>query len=131
MEASVDGAVVARGSTTVEWLEGGSFLVQRSDGRPSDDAPRAWHENAPFPTQAIVGWDDTLDRYSMLYADARGVFRLYEMSFADGTWKIWRDAPGFFQRFVANVRPDRITGAWERSDDGSDWTLDFDVLYRR
>jgi hypothetical protein len=39
----------------------------------------------------------------MLYADSRGVFRVYQMSLFDGVWKLTRQASGFSQRFV---------GAW-------------------
>ena len=69
----------------------------------------------------------------MLYADARGVFRVYQMSFADGVWKIWRYAPGFYQRFTGNLSADgnTITAQWEGSSDGSTWRPDFDVTYRK
>ena len=51
----------------------------------------------------------------MLYADARGVCRVYETTMDDELWSITRAAPqGFHQRLVARVQPDRIAGAWER-----------------
>jgi hypothetical protein len=37
-----------------------------------------------------------------------------------------------FQRFVAGVEPDRITGRWEASEDrGSTWRKDFDLVFER
>lgn len=55
------------------------------------------------------------------YADARGVFRVYQMSLGDHVWKMWREAQGFFQRFTATFSDDdnTITGYWEGSRDGS------------
>lgn len=55
----------------------------------------------------------------MLYADARGACRVSRMTLSDGVWKIWREAPGFFQRFTATVSGDgkTITGRWEGSRD--------------
>ncbi len=55
------------------------------------------------------------------------------MSLEDGVWKVWRDAPGFFQRFTGRFSEDgrSIEGAWERSADGSDWSLDFEGTYTK
>jgi hypothetical protein len=55
------------------------------------------------------------------------------MSFDHGAWKMWRDAPGFSQRFSATFSPDgnRIGGAWEKSSDGQHWEHDFDLTYTR
>ena len=132
VEAIVEGRTVATGRTTFEWLEGGAFLVQRADGEPAQGSPE-WVANSPFPTTSIVGLDDADDRFSMLYADARGVSRVYELSLSDSVLQIWRDAPGFFQRFTGTFGDDgaTIVGRWERSDDGSNWQKDFDLTYTR
>ncbi len=56
------------------------------------------------------------------------------MSFNDGTWQMWRDTPGFSQRFTAEVTPGQaeITGSWQKSaDGGTTWEHDFKVRYRR
>jgi hypothetical protein len=65
--------------------------------------------------------------------DSRGVARVYQMTLADGTWKLWRDATGFCQRFTGVLSDDgpRIDGAWRKSADGVDWMHDFDVTYSR
>jgi hypothetical protein len=36
-----------------------------------------------------------------------------------------------YQRFVADVGRDRITGRWEASDDGATWRKDFDLVFER
>ena len=56
------------------------------------------------------------------------------MSFSDSTWRMWRDTPGFSQRFGAKVTPDQaeINGSWQKSvDGGTTWEHDFKVRYRR
>lgn len=132
MEASVDGRAVARGRTTFEWLEGAAFLVQRAEVDPTELALE-WREHAPFPVLSIIGVDDSSGEFSMLYSDARDVFRIYRMSVAGRAWRVWRDDPGFLQRFIGEFSDDRrtISGRWEQSQDGSSWTRDFDMTYRR
>ena len=55
------------------------------------------------------------------------------MSFDGGVWKIWRQAPGFCQRFAGTFSDDgeSIRAAWEKSPDGSGWEHDFDLFYRK
>jgi hypothetical protein len=55
------------------------------------------------------------------------------MSFADGLWKMWREAPGFWQRYEGKVSADghAVAGRWETSSDGTKWEHDFDVTYAR
>lgn len=135
MEALVDGQPAARATTRFEWMEGEAFLVQRTDAAPSDiGVSPEWVANSPMPVITVIGLDDFSDRFSMLYADGRGVRRVYDMTFGDGEWRIWGQ-PGaeFFQRFIASLRDggDVITGRWEASPDGSSWTVDFDVTYTR
>ena len=69
----------------------------------------------------------------MLYFDSRGVSRVYQMSLNDSVWKIWRDVPGFSQRFTGTVSDggNIIMGYWEKSGDGSTWERDFDVTYKK
>ena len=131
--ASIDARTLGTGRTTFDWREGGRFLAQYADGDASEDAAREWTENSPLPVRAVLGVDDTTGRMVQLYADARGVFRIYEMSLADGVWKVWRDAPGFFQRFTGTFSDDSrtIEGRWEASDDGVAWRHDFDLTYTK
>jgi hypothetical protein len=71
--------------TDFEWMPGGQFLVQRWE-IPHPEAPDGI---------AIIGLDPDGDGYVQHYFDSRGVARVYAMSFRDGVWKLWRDAPDF------------------------------------
>jgi hypothetical protein len=47
-------------------------------------------------------------------------------------FEVSRQDPDMFQRFVADVGPDRIVGRWEASEDqGSTWRKDFDLVFER
>jgi hypothetical protein len=134
MVASVEGRPTAQARTTFEWIDGGAFLRQYAEAEPADFEPLPeWVTNSPLPTTSIVGLDDTAGEYTMLYSDAREVYRVYRMAFADRTWTVWRDAPGFNQRLTATLDAggDTITGRWERSDDGATWFTDFEFVYTR
>ena len=133
MSASVGGVTLTGGRATFDWLEDGWFMVQRADAEPTDDTPPEFVANSPFPTVCVIGLDDSSGEFSLLYADARGVRRVYRMSFDGRVWKQWRDAPGFFQRLEATFSDDgaTIAGRWEKSPDGSDWELDFEFAYGR
>ena len=111
-----------RGRTVFEWLEGRAYLVQRS------------YAPEPAPTSTwIIGSDESAEGYTALYYDSRGVTRVYQMSLGDGVWKVWRDAPGFWQRFMGTFSDDgrTIKGRWESSGDGSKWEHDFDLTYTK
>jgi hypothetical protein len=73
------------------------------------------------------------EEYTILHYDSRGVSRVYQMTFTDGAWRMWRDAPGFFQRFSGSLGADgnSIRGTWEKSVDGSAWEHDLDLVYTR
>jgi hypothetical protein len=120
--------------TEFAWQDGGLFLRQYVDADPPPGStPHEWRDNAPFPTTALIGLDDSTDELTMLYADARGVHRVYRMTFADREWRIWRAAPSFNQRFSATVSADgnTVDGQWEMSRDGTTWDLDFELTYVR
>jgi hypothetical protein len=127
----VAGQVIGHGRTTFEWIEDGSFLRQTAHGW--EDAPPDWKANSPMPTTAIIGFDDDNNAATMLYADARGVRRVYQTRFAEATWTVWRDAPGFNQRFSADIGADGRTmrGRWEASAHGSTWEVDFENEYTK
>ncbi|MEU7897056.1 hypothetical protein AB0B45_29855 [Nonomuraea sp. NPDC049152] len=131
--ASIGDQNAAGGRTVFEWMEDRAFLVQRSDAEVTEGTPPEWVANSPFPVTSIMGLDDASEELSMLYADGRGVFRVYRMTFDGGTWRIWREAPGFNQRFTGVLSDDgaTITAYWELSRDGSAWEHDFDLTYRR
>lgn len=128
MEVDIPGApsgdVGAR--TVFEWLPGEQFLVQR------------WEVPVPAAPDgiAIIGFYPDRELYLQHYFDSRGVARVYEMSFSDGVWKLWRESAdfsplNFSQRFEGTFSDDgqRITGHWESSSDGSSWEHDFNLTY--
>ncbi|MEU1198231.1 hypothetical protein ABZ446_18615 [Streptomyces sp. NPDC005813] len=128
-----DGRSVGPVLTAFAWLEGGAFLAQRVDVTADSALPGPWEAAAPFPTVSLTGYDDTTDDFATLYADGRGVGRVYRTSLSDGVWTQRRAAPGFHQRFTATFGDggDTIAGGWERSKDGELWKPDFDVTYTR
>ena len=116
---AVDGVVA--GTATFEWLEGGHFLVQRS---------HVDHELFPDAI-SVIGAPETGDGLVMEYFDSRGVRRTYGVSLEDGVWRIWRDAPGFDQRFSATLGRDSFEGMFELARTPGDWQKDMRVTYRR
>jgi hypothetical protein len=67
----------------------------------------------------------------MEYFDSRGVRRTYGISLAHGVLRIWRDAPGFDQRFTAAPSPDVFMGQWQLATTPGDWRDDLHLIYRR
>lgn len=121
MSMDPDPSAVVRGHSSFSWLEGGAFLLQHSEIPNSD-----------FPTStAVIGPDEEAGTYRMLYYDSRGVSRIYRMTFSGGIWTLWRDFPGFSQRFHGTFSEDRgiITARWEKSTDGTNWEPDFALKY--
>ena len=114
---------IVHGRTSFEWLENGAFLMMRSEidepGIPSG--------------LAIFGSDDSAGEYFMLYFDERGVSRKYEVSLHEDVWKMWRNAPGFSQRFTGTIVDggNTIIGESELSRDDSSWQQDLQLTYKR
>ena len=116
-----DPSAVVGGQSSFAWLEGGAFLIQHSEISASE-----------FPRSvAVMGPDEEAGTYRMLYYDSRGVSRIYRMTVSGGIWTLWRDFPGFAQRFHGTFGEDGkvITARWESSKDGSNWERDFDLTY--
>lgn len=113
----------ATGLVSFEWLQDGAFLMMRMGDKPSAAPDATW----------LIGRDDSTPIYTVLYYDSRSVSRIYQMTFSDGVWKMWRDAPGFCQRFEGKVSADgqTITARWEKSPDGTSWQHDFDLTYTK
>ena len=118
-----------RGRTVFEWMTGGTFLLQRWEV-PIDEAPDGL---------AVIGPDPARQGgYLQHYFDSRGVARVYGMSFQDGTWTLSRTKADFSpldfsQRFAGTFADDgrTIRARWEISPDGSNWDVDFDLVYTR
>jgi hypothetical protein len=82
----------------------------------------------------IVGRDEGLNDYCVLYSDDRGVSRVYQMSFTWPRWQMWRSTPDFSQRFNAELSVDgnSVKGSWTKSlDNGDTWEHDFNLDYIR
>jgi hypothetical protein len=112
------------GRTSFEWLEPGGLVLMRS----------VIHEDVGVPAGvAVIGSDDQLGTYSMVYYDARGVSRIQGVSVDGDVLKWWRDAPDFAQRYSLTFAPDGRTmvGRGELSRDGVTWQQDLDLTYTR
>jgi hypothetical protein len=118
-----DPSAVVHGRASFHWLEDRAFLRERFE-----------IEDSKFPRGiAIIGPDDSADTYCILYFDSRGVSRIYPVSLQDNAWKMWRDFPGFSQRFIGIFEDNRnrISARWEKPSDGSNWEHDVDITYTR
>lgn len=108
-----------RGWATFEWLDD-TFVIFR------------WTLDETPPAVAVLGYSDPKEQYYMLYHDNRGVARMFEMEFTDSRWNLLREDADFHQRFDSEVGENRISGAWEASEDlGTTWRKDFDLLFER
>src|SRR5262245_34544178 len=130
--------VVVHGTAVVEWLEGKRFLIHRA---------RTDHPDFPdsISIVGITGRDridgespknriaDSESQMCMHYFDSRGVFRVYGVSLDDEAWRIWREAPGFSQRFAGTFADGgrTIDGRWELRQNGVKWRDDLHITYRR
>jgi hypothetical protein len=112
---------VVPGTITFEWLKGGHFLVQRSHNA---------HELFPDAI-SVIGAPETGDGLVMEYFDSRGVRRTYRISLDDGVLRMWRDHPGFDQRFSARLGHDVFEGVHQLAETPGDWQDDLKVTYRR
>jgi hypothetical protein len=112
------------GEGAAEWL-GDAFVVFRWT-MGGDVGP------ATSEMVLVLGRSDAHDAYAALYHDERGVCRVFAMTFEGERWTLTREDPDMFQRFIADVGPDRIAGRWEASEDrGSTWRKDFDLVFER
>jgi hypothetical protein len=111
------------GRCTFEWHDSGAHLIQRT----TVELPEA-PDNI-----SVIGCDAANGTYFQLYSDERGVCRVYNMSIGDGVWTLWREGEPFSQRFTATISKEgnTIAGRWEMAEDGTNYTTDFDLTYRR
>ncbi len=111
------------GTASIDWLEGGAFLLIRSN----------FEQPGPPGSKQVIGKDDSANTYRVLYYDERGVSRIYKMSVEGTGWRMWRNAPGFSQRFKATLSQDgnTINALWEKSSDGKKWKNDVELTFVR
>jgi hypothetical protein len=111
------------GRATINWTDDGAALVMRQ-GDPANPPWASW----------IIGRDEQDSDFLVLYADDRGVSRIYRMSLEGPSWRMWREASDFSQRFSAHIdaNGDVLRGRWEKStDSGKTWQHDFNLDYIR
>lgn len=115
------------GEANFEWLDERYIIERTQINKPE------------FPSSIIIyDWDDAKGQYMQHYFDSRGVTRLYEMSFEEGNWKLWRTTPDFspldfHQRFngIVNETGNHIESSWEQSADGVQWEHDFKLVFKK
>lgn len=110
------------GTMTGTWLAGRAFVVLRTV-----------FESGPPDSVQVIGRDEETFSYETVYADNRGVSRIYSTTFAPTTWRLEREA-SLTQRFEATVDDDggHVRGHWWKSADwGRNWQHDFELLYTR
>jgi hypothetical protein len=111
------------GRVIFAWHDSGAHLVESV----TVDVPEA------PDSVSIIGCDGANGTYFQLYSDQRGVCRVYGMTIGDGQWNLWRHGEPFSQRFTASFGDDgnTISGRWETAEDGTVYTTDFELIYRR
>ena len=112
-----------RGRASFEWIEGGAFLLFRSEV-----------DDARVPSgMAVIGSDDESDRCFMLYFDERGVSRKYDVTMSDAVLLWWRDDAKFSQRMTVRLSADgrTLVAAGEMRRDGGAWEPDLELTYQR
>jgi hypothetical protein len=116
------------GKASFEWALDRTFMTQRTS-IPVEGAPQSL---------SVIALDHDEQAFTMHYFDSRGIVRLYAMTIEDGEWTLLRTQADFsplpfHQRYVGTFATDgsRIDGRWEKSDDGADWQLDFELNYIR
>jgi hypothetical protein len=112
---------VVPGSSTFEWLEGGHFVVMRSD-----------NDHELFPDAiSVIGRPESGEGLALEYFDSRGVRRTYEVSLENGVLRWWRNQPGLDQRSYAKLRPDSFEFVHQLAETPGEWKDDLKTTYRR
>jgi hypothetical protein len=130
--------VVVHGTVILEWLEGERFLIHRArtDHPDFPDAISIIGLTERDRIDSVTGTASAYGDMSQLhmhYFDSRGVCRIYEASIDDASWLLWRDVPGFSQRFTGTLTDggNTIVGRWQLCHDDVHWNDDLEITYRR
>lgn len=115
--------VVLLGRASFEWLEGGAFLLMRSE----IDDPHFPHGIE------IFGSDDMEKKFFMLHFDARGISREFNVTVDNNQLKWWRNEPSFSQRYTITIedKGNKLVSKGEMSRDGGTWEKDLELTYIR
>jgi len=113
---------VIRGTSTVEWLPGRLFLVDRSEMAAG-----------AFPTSiSNIGGGSTPGTWPMHYFDSRGVMRVYEVTADGGAIRISRHVPDFPQRLTLTSEDGgRTVVVQGEVNEGGRWVPDARFVRRR
>jgi hypothetical protein len=126
--------LVVRGTVQAEWLEGEQFLIQRSRNEHPDFPDACWVIGATDRDRVGAAAEKPASpTLTAHYFDSRGVFRVYQVTVDASAWTVWREAPGFSQRFRGTFADNdtSIAGLWQLSEDGTHWNDDLQINYRR
>jgi Protein of unknown function (DUF1579) len=111
------------GRATFEWIEGGAFLLMRSEISEPE-----------IPSGiAIFGSDNATGEFYMLYFDERDVSRKFDISIERNVIRWQRNSPDFSQRVVLTISDDgkTIVSKGEMSKNGGAWEPDLELTYSR
>lgn len=109
------------GRTSFSWHEEGAYIIMRNEVAD----PR-------FPDGvAILGSDDSGQRFSLLYFDERGVSRILEVTAGNQTVSWKHDDPEFSQRVTITKQGDRLVSEGLMSRNGGPWTDDLSQVFER
>jgi hypothetical protein len=112
---------VVTGTATFEWLEGGHFVVLRSQ-----------NDHELFPDAiCVIGRPESGEGLVLEFFDSRGVRRTYDVAIEDGVMRWWRDAPGFDQRSSGTLAPDEFEFVSQLAETPGEWRDDLRTIYRR
>jgi hypothetical protein len=128
--------VVVHGTVVAEWLEGERFLSFRALTDHPEFPDSLWvigdmdHDREGEGGKPLVATPTSLRIHCF---DSRGVFRICETSIDAASWRVWRMAPGFSQRFTGRFSDGghSISGTWELCRDDMHWADDLAITYRR
>jgi hypothetical protein len=113
-------AMTVTGTDTYAWLPGGHFLLHTVDVMVGDEKTE---------TTEIIGFEAEQNRYPMRYFDNKGNTGLMYASFNNGTWTFQGDTLRFTGSF--NEDQQTISGIWEQSADGQQWSHFMDIKLTR
>ncbi|HEY6032615.1 MAG TPA: hypothetical protein VIV58_00110 [Kofleriaceae bacterium] len=113
------------GQTSFRWDDSGGFVVIRSHVDEDVGVPRG---------VALIGSDDHLGTYAMIYFDSRGVSRIMHAAIEGNALRWWRSDPELSQRYRLELSSDgrTIVQTGEASRDGGvTWAKDLDQTYTK
>ena len=105
------------GTDTYEWLPGNFFLLHTTDVLLGDERNY---------TLEIIGFDPSLDQYTMQYYDNYGDTGFMVAAVEGNTWTF----VGGTLRFKGGFNNDNLqfSGVWEQSSDGVEWKEFMEIL---